>query len=372
MTCRKIILPFFTVFLTASFAFGQSESLKSVVNNLAFYKQKKDLKYLTNAKKSVDSLFRTHADSVDVAKNVYKVVVYSSIAYIDSLNKLKQSGDFFLALCRQVDKLSSNRKIYRYQPEMDYAKRCLANVYMRRGFSYMHISDYNGAIGCFQNAHKYAPSFNELNGYLAYANSRLGNLTLAAKHYSEVLKTDSTKAEYIEAASNAYKSIGDTSKALQILQKGRKHLPDDKFLLLDEANIYNNRRDYHGLASILPKLLDENGNNADITFIAANCYDHLDILDKAESLYLHAIELNSTNYDPVYNLGILYLKEGLRKHGDDSEKDIARSRQWLEKANEMSPNDVKCLQLLQMVYAQTGDHEQVDKINNKLKLLTNQ
>ena len=64
---------------------------------------------------------------------------------------------------------------------------------------------------------------------------------MPAKYYTDLLKTDSTKAEYIEAASNTFKAIGDTSKALQILQKGRRHLPDDKFLLLDEANIYNNR-----------------------------------------------------------------------------------------------------------------------------------
>ena len=70
----------------------------------------------------------------------------------------------------------------------------------------------------------------------------------AAHYYTELLKTDSTRGQYIEAASNTYKSIGDTSKALQVLQKGRKHLPGDNFLLLDEANIYNNRKDYHALA----------------------------------------------------------------------------------------------------------------------------
>jgi hypothetical protein len=63
MAGRKIILPVLIVLFTASFAFCQTEVLKSVVNNLAFYNQKKELKYLSNAKRSVDSLIKTHADS---------------------------------------------------------------------------------------------------------------------------------------------------------------------------------------------------------------------------------------------------------------------------------------------------------------------
>jgi len=372
MAGRKIVLPLFIFLFTVSQSFGQSEVFKNVVNNLAFYKQKKDLKYLAGAKKSVDSLIKTHADSVDLQKNVYKAVIYSSIAYLDSLNKLKQPASFFDQVCKHVDKLSANRRIYKYQPEIDFSKRCLANVYLRQGFAYMRISDYYNAIAVFQRAKKYAPGFKELNAYIGYASNKLGNLTDAAKYYSVLLKTDSTKADIIEAASNSYKAIGDTSKALQILQKGRKHLPDDKFLMLDEANIYNNKRDYHSLQSLLPQLLDANPNSAEVAYVAANCYDHLNNFDKAESLYLRSIELNSALYEPVYNLGILYFKESVLGRGDDSKKDIARAAQWLEKANEISPNDVKCLQLLQMVYAKAGNQDQMDNINNKLKLLTNQ
>src|ERR1700745_3056334 len=139
MTGRKVFLSFFICLFSASVAFGQTEVFKSVVNNLAFYKQKKDLKYLASAKKSVDSLIKTHQDSIDVAKNVYKLVVYSSIAYIDSTNKLKQPATFFPQVCKLQHKLAGNKKIYKYQPEMDFARRCIANVYMRQGFAAMQI-----------------------------------------------------------------------------------------------------------------------------------------------------------------------------------------------------------------------------------------
>jgi tetratricopeptide (TPR) repeat protein len=161
-------------------------------------------------------------------------------------------------------------------------------------------------------------------------------------------------------------------KALGLLKKSRRVLPHDRSLLLDEANIYNNKKDYKSLVTLLPDLLEINTNNADIAFVAANCYDHLNDYDKAESLYLHAIELNSSAFEPVFNLGLLYFRLSEQKQGSGNTQDTAQAVQWLEKANEIAPNDTKCLRTLELVYTQTGNKNQANRINNKLKQLTNQ
>ena len=44
----------------------------------------------------------------------------------------------------------------------------------------------------------------------------------------------------------------------------------------------------------------------------------------------------------------------------------------LEKANEILPNDIKTLKVLQLVYAQTQNKNQLIKVNNKLIQLNNQ
>src|ERR1700744_800310 len=118
MQIRKTALFVFAGLFTSSLAFCQTEALKSVVNNLAFYKQKNELKYLASAKKSVDSLVTTHADSVDLRKSVYRVLVNSSILYIDSLNKLKQPANLFDQTVQLTDKISKNRRIYKFQTEL--------------------------------------------------------------------------------------------------------------------------------------------------------------------------------------------------------------------------------------------------------------
>ena len=95
MPNRKFILPVFTMLFITSFAFCQSETFKPVVNSLALYKEKKDLKFLAAAKKSMDSLVTTHSDSVDIKKSVYRSIVNASILYRDSLNTLKQPATLF-------------------------------------------------------------------------------------------------------------------------------------------------------------------------------------------------------------------------------------------------------------------------------------
>ncbi len=370
MRIPKIAISFFVLVLLSQAAFCQTEMLKNVVNNLAFYRQKKDTKFLANAKKSVDSLFTTHADTLNVEKSVYRAVVNATILYIDSLNKLKQPDSFFAQTVAWTDKLIANKRNFRYQVEMDYIRACITNVYIRKAFVYVGTTDYINALSSFQAAEKYTPSFKPLKAYIAYSNARLGNLQAAAKNYS-ILINDTTKSEYVEAASSIYKLVGDTVTALDILKKGEKLLPNDKSLLLDEANIYNNRKDYRSLATLIPRLLEINNNSADIAFVSANCYDRLNQYDKAESLYLRSIELNGVAYDPVLNLGILYFKLSAID-AKNKTQNTEHAIQWLEKANEMSPNDANCLHALQMAYAQTGNQNQLNRINDKLQQLNNQ
>jgi len=367
---KTVLLVLIGLFITP-FAFCQSEVFKPVINNMALYEKKKDLKFLASAKKSMDSLIVTHADSNDMRKSVYRAVVNSTIVYIDSLNTLKQPAKFFTQTVQLTDNLLARKKIDRYADQMVYVKKCLANVYIRQGFTYIATSDFSNAEQSFLKAQVYVPTFKQLNFYIAYSNNKLGNLNDAAKYYMDLIKTDSSKAEYIEAASGIYRSMGDTAKALEIIQKGRKALPNDNLLLMAEANIYNNSKNYDALAPLLPPLLANYPDNSDIAFVAAVCYDHLNQYDKAETLYLHAIDLNSAAYDPVFNLGLLYFRESLMKAGDEQAKYTRLSVQLLEKANEISPNDIKGLQVLQLVYTQTQNKSQLINVNNKLKQLTN-
>lgn len=374
MQAKKIVpagLLLSLMLCTSSLAFCQTEALKSVVNSLALYNQKKDLKFLSNAKKSIDSLIKVSPDSLDLERNVYRALVNSNILYADSLNKLNFPPALFKQTITLVNNLADKRKIYRYEGQITFAKQCLANVYIRKAFVYLSKTDFVNALNLFEDAQNYVPAYKPLIGWIAYCNSKLGNLNSAARNYSELINSGYVKPGYIETTSNLYKALGDTAMALNVVLKGRKLLPDEKSILLDEANIYTNKRDYRSLYPLLPALIDNYTNNPDIAFIAACCYDHLNQYNKAETFYLKAIDLNNSAYEPIFNLGLLFLKKS-EISGQGSAQDVLQARQWLEKANEISPNDIKCLKVLEVVYAKTGNKEQVNSISNKIKQLTNQ
>jgi tetratricopeptide (TPR) repeat protein len=80
-------------------------------------------------------------------------------------------------------------------------------------------------VDAFQKAKSTRLAQKPVNAYIAYANNKLGNLQDAAKYYSNLIGTDSTKIEYLETASTIYKSLGDTAKALQIVKRGGAYYP---------------------------------------------------------------------------------------------------------------------------------------------------
>ncbi|WP_100341424.1 tetratricopeptide repeat protein [Mucilaginibacter auburnensis] len=351
-------------------AFCQSEVLKGVVNSLARYKRNKELKYLSAAKKSIDSLIAVNNDTSNFEKNVYLAVINSSVLYADSLNSLNLPADLLNKTTQLVDKLNGSRKRKVFEEDLKYVANCLANVHIRNAFNYLKKSDLLVAQQNLLSAKKYAPHFNRLDAYLAYINGRLGNLSAAASFYNNLPLTEEAWSENIEAASAVYKAVGDTTKAIKLLERVRRSSPENGFLLLDEANIYNNKRDYASLAPLLPALLESNSNNPDIVFVAANCYDRLNNFEKAEALYSQAIELNSSAYEPIFNLGLLYLRKAQLKNFTDN-KDLLAATKWLEKAHEVAPLNTNNLEALRLLYTKTGNTVQLNNINNKLKQLTN-
>jgi tetratricopeptide (TPR) repeat protein len=372
MLIRKSILLLAGCLLTGNIVFAQSEKLKDVVNNLAFFNKQKDLKYLAEAKKAVDRSIVTKADSSNFTKNIYKMVVYASIAYLDSTNALNQPANFQEQVAALIDQSEKNKRSIKYEREIAYSKRCLSNGYMRAAFKENKANNFANALTLFQKAQALTPEVPTLNVYMAYTYQKLGQHREAIKYYVDLINSGDTKLPYYETVINLYKSLGDTSQALSMIKKGREVHPKNKFLLFEEVNIYNNKRDYAALRKLISDLVSLEPNDTEIMFLAASCFDNLKEYDQAESFYLKAIELNPNNYDAIYNLGLLYLRTAtLKRNSDIHEENLKRSRQWLEKAHEISPNDLNCLKVLRMLYAETQNNDQLEKVNIQIKQLTN-
>ncbi len=367
---RKLLLSILFLAGTTSFSFSQTEQMKDVFNNLAFYNQKHDLKFLAEAKKAIDKIIVTKSDSANLNKSIYKAVVYSTILYADSTNTLKTPDNFLTTTNIYVDTLFKQKKVYSFSQEMTYIKRNLANTYIRRGFADLKQNSYQSAINNFDKAKSIVPAAENLSVYIAYAANKMGELNKSASYYDHLLDGDKPGAEVILTAQRIYKLLGDTTKALIAIEKGRNIYPENKKLLYEEANIYNNKKDYKALRNLLVTLVKVSPDDYDINFLAAVCYDHLNQADQAEKYYKKAIQLNPDKYDPIFNLGVLYMKEEYA-NPDPSVEKYNTARNLLEKANELNPNDPDFLKTLKLLYDKTGNTEQSNKISTQLNQIIN-
>ncbi len=367
---RKLLLSVVFFVTATSFAFSQSEELKDVFNNLAFYNQKHDLKYLGEAKKAIDKTIQTRSDSANLYKSVYKAVVYSTIAYSDSLNTLRMPDDFLAKTAIYADTLFTKKKMYNYAAEVTYIKRNIANVYIRKGFNGLQQNDYRTAVTYFDKAKAIEPVAGYLSVYEAYAANRMGELNKSAAYYDQLLEDKKAGAEVILTAQKIYKILGDTTKALKAIKNGRAVYPENKKLLFEEANIYNNKKDYVALRGLIEDLVKTEPNNYDVNFLAAVCYDHLNQTKQAEVYYRKAMQLNHAAYDPVFNIGVLYMKKGANDPATSTEN-FKLAETYLEQSNEMNPNNPEFLQTLKLLYDKTGNTLQATKISTQLNQIIN-
>jgi tetratricopeptide (TPR) repeat protein len=111
--------------------------------------------------------------------------------------------------------------------------------------------------------------------------------------------------------------------------------------------------------------LDE--NNINLNYLAGFSHEMTGDFTKAEEYYKVILTINPNNYEANFALGLLYLNLYL----DDKEQTgmMYISKYYLTKANEIDPNELKVLNALSILYKNTGEKSELQKINNRINQL---
>lgn len=160
--------------------------------------------------------------------------------------------------------------------------------------------------------------------------------------------------------------IEDAKKAIA---DARKANPDDSSLILSEANLYLETKDYETYKKLVTEALEKEPNNADLVFnlgvISGNAKNSAD----AEKYYLKAIEINPNYTNAYLNLAALKLEaekpiiDEMNKLGtsakDMKRYDVLKAQRenvfkgvipYLKKANELDPKNDDVAKTLLGVY----------------------
>ncbi|WP_316635321.1 tetratricopeptide repeat protein [uncultured Flavobacterium sp.] len=162
---------------------------------------------------------------------------------------------------------------------------------------------------------------------------------------------------------------GRTEEAKKAIADARKANPDDASLILSEANLYLETKDYDTYKKLVNLALEKDPNNADLVFnlgvISANAKNAAD----AEKYYLRAIEINPNYTNAYLNVAALKLEaekpiiDEMNKLGtsakDMKRYDVLKAQResvfrgvipYLKKANELDPKNEDVSKTLLGVY----------------------
>lgn len=173
-------------------------------------------------------------------------------------------------------------------------------------------------------------------------------------------------------------------EALEVANIAKEKFPEDIDLIITEANIYLKLEDNENTVKTLEYLMNIDDKNPSIFFAAGASYDVLGNNDKAMDAYKKAIELDPDYFDPNYNLGALYVNKAAEIQEKmnalpldavdeynakkiEMEDFLKQALPYLEKADEIQPDDQYTLNSLKEIYSRLKMYDKVKEINARLE-----
>jgi Flp pilus assembly protein TadD len=384
---------------------------------------------LTTALASIDAIFAADDAKADPEAWITKGQIFNEIAKSEMNKKVleEQLGNkmelntpnagmialeaFEKAISMAVKKSQTADALSGVRENEDF----LNNI----GITYFQVNDYNNAFKNFNAAIK---GHDMLKA--GKQTSRLDDVTIKNDHFfytaaagylgdykteANVLFEKLSAADYPQAL--VYEALftataeKDEAKAMEILEKGRKLLPDDNSLLFAEINHYLKVGKLNILTDKLKAAIAKEPNNISVYTTLGNVYDQLNQKERGEGnmakadeyfglaydYYKQALEKDPKSFDAVYSQGALYYNKAasmtskLNELGNDyssagtkkynaikAEMDgyFKEALPYFLKAEGLNPKDLNTMIALKEIYAREGNLEKSGEYKGKIDALS--
>ena len=215
-----------------------------------------------------------------------------------------------------------------------------------------------------------------------------GQAEAARTQYEKAIRDGSTNANVYLRLIEIYKKEENKDKVKEVIEQGRKVLPDDPNLMVAEADYYYWIGDDKAGDAVLNALPASVYNNPEAAVNIANFHIKKKEYSKAEKLLRKALLSYPDNYTISYNLGVCcyYLSEETYLKANEMEvagkakeaypikvqaENYAReAERHFNVALKQSPDDLNILYTLRAIYKRLESPE-YDKIEKKIQTLEN-
>jgi tetratricopeptide (TPR) repeat protein len=196
-------------------------------------------------------------------------------------------------------------------------KKDTINLYYAAS-TYVNAKEYDKALKAYEELKKMNYTGKGLN-YLA-----INKLTLEEDLFTTIIERDrmvkmgthetpttevipSKRGEIYKNMALILVDAGKTEEAKKAIAEARAENPEDTSLILTEANLYLETKDFETYKKLITELLEKNPNDADLVFnlgvISANAKD----LVNAEKYYAKTMEINPKYVNAYINMAALKL-----------------------------------------------------------------
>ncbi|AXG74814.1 tetratricopeptide repeat protein [Flavobacterium arcticum] len=204
-----------------------------------------------------------------------------------------------------------------------------------------------------------------------FGDKKVRDLYVAQQSYTEpaIYREESKKGDIIKNIALIYINQGEKEKGMAALAEAKKANPDDTSLLMAEAQIYLEAKDYENYKKAVTQVLNQGSQDPNLYFNLGVTSSKSGQNEEATLYYKKAIELKPDFVEAYQNLGILQLEgedaivkemndlgtsskemkryDALKKQRDDMYKQAVI---YLEKAHEIKPEDENIKNILGTLY----------------------
>ncbi|HEX7493533.1 MAG TPA: tetratricopeptide repeat protein [Bacteroidales bacterium] len=245
------------------------------------------------------------------------------------------------------------------------------NLY-NQGSTRFEAKDYEGALKSFETQIKITEGENYAGAIDTGMYYNAGLAAVNSKKYAEAIKYFEKCAEmkyqgvtpYFQI-SEAYLGMGDTVKAESVLTGLNSKFPNDKNVTLQLIDLYIKSNKNEDAQKYIKLAKESDPNNYSLYFAAGIIYLNGSKYDEAITELTKSIELKGDLFDTQYGLGAAYINKAFemskkandiidpKKYADAVDElnaVYAKALPYMEKANELKPNDIYAMGSLQELY----------------------
>lgn len=206
----------------------------------------------------------------------------------------------------------------------------------------------------------------------------------ALKFYNKAKDMDYGGANIYVLIKDQYVGQNDSASAERILQEGFSKFPNDNAIVIELINYYITSGKTGDALNYLAIAKDLEPTNASLYFAEGFLYERMEELDKAQTSYEKAVEVNPEFFDALYNLGALWYNKAVKELEaaneimDNRAYNVARDAAmvtlgkavpFMERAHEVNPKEKTTLETLRTLYYRLQMTDKLAGIEKKLEEL---